>query len=291
MRTIWTPISIFFIFFATGYFLFLAGIGNLVDGFDVGKISSDLECSPSREVVSPPHSQIRKILSQNFYYLGKGSQCYVFESEDGQYVLKFFRYPRYRFPWFAKHLSLPPFLSAIQNEHLKTKKKKLNALLKSCKLAYLELREESGLIFIHLNKSTYLDQRIFLYDSLKRVNSVNIDNYEFLIQKKTELLYPYLARLIREGKETEAKEALSDLVTIIIHRFQKGIADNDAVIHKNSGFRNGKAQYLDVGQFIKDPKMKNRSVYQVEAKKITKTLRLWLEENDPKLAQFFEEIL
>src|ERR1700722_15254629 len=49
---------------------------------------SDLDCDGQKE--------LNTILSQDYYYLGKGCQSYVFSSQDDQYVIKFFKYQRFR---------------------------------------------------------------------------------------------------------------------------------------------------------------------------------------------------
>src|SRR3989304_3794415 len=36
--------------------------------------------------------ELKKTLSQPFTFLSKGNECYAFVSEDGQYVLKFFKH-------------------------------------------------------------------------------------------------------------------------------------------------------------------------------------------------------
>lgn len=275
--------------FVLGYLLVFAAIHHLTDGFALSKISSTLPYSKERE--TPSRVNVEKILDQPFYYLEKGSQCYAFESEDGRYVLKFFRQSRYRLPWFAKHLSLPTFLSKLQNQHLQRKEKKLNDLFTSCQIAYQELYEESGLIFLHLNKTSSLNQPVVLYDNLKRPRSIDIDRYEFLIQHKGSLIYPYLSQIIAQGKRNQVKKTLQGLITTLEERFQKGIDDKDAVLHKNMGFRNGKVQYLDVGQFSMNPKIKNPAIYRQKIKKIVQPLTLWLKERDYELALQFESIL
>ncbi|MFZ0565127.1 MAG: hypothetical protein WAM28_02940 [Chlamydiales bacterium] len=276
---------------ALGYLFIFAAVQHLSDGFALHKISSELAYSRARETPCFPSEKIKEILSQKFYYLEKGSQCYVFESEDGQHVLKFFRFSRYRLPWFAKHLLLPPFLSELQEQHLQKKEKKLYDLLTSCKLAYKELLEESGLVFLHLNKTSSLNQTVVLYDRLKRPFPIDIDQYEFLIQQKGEPTYSYLSKLIAAKEQNKAVKALQDLVDALTSRFQKKIGDRDAVIHKNMGFRNGKVQYFDVGQFYMDPKVQNPSVYKEEIKNIFRPLALWLKEKDPQLALQFEYVL
>ena len=93
-------------------------------------------------------------------------------------------------------------------------------------------------------------------------------------------IFPYLSALIDKGKKKEAKEALDSLVDLLRSRLQKGIIDHDPVIHKNSGFRNNQALFLDIGEFerqlCKNP--------QDEILGATRELHLWLQEQDQELA-------
>lgn len=282
--------KIFFIFFSLGSIASLFAIlalAHLSDGFSVNKITSSFPLSPKWEVASPKKEVVEKLLSQNFYYLRKGSQYYVFESEDRDIVLKFFRLSRYRLPGIAHLITSPAFLIEIRDRTEAVKQHKLDLLFQSCKIAYEELQEETGLLYLHLNRTSNLKKTILLFDRLKRVHPINIDEYAFMIQTRGEHIFPYLTRLLEHGKKKEAEKALDDLTTLLIRRMQKGIVDNDAVIHKNTGFRENRALFLDVGAFSKKRIFDRRS-YLYE---ITRTLRFWLEEQDPELARHFAETL
>ncbi|HEY4831359.1 MAG TPA: hypothetical protein VIH61_02245 [Waddliaceae bacterium] len=279
-------ILLFLLLLGGGYTLFLLAIWHLTEGFSVAKISSDLPYSSRWEVVGPSEKEAKALLMQNFYYLGRGSQCYVFESEDKQIVLKFFRLSRYRLPHLAKHITSPPFLVEIQNQKKRIKQRKLDALFQSCKIAYEQMQNETGLVYLHLNKTTSL-KTVVIYDKLKRPYCISLDNYAFIIQKRGEHIFPYLASLLKKGRTEEAQEALADLVTLIATRLNKGIADHDAVIHKNSGFRENRAFFLDVGEFTYEPSIDHDQ----ELWQSTTELRAWLNEKDPQLAGYFEFLL
>ena len=238
-------------------------------------------------MTNPPPEEIGSLLDQNFYYMGKGSQCFVFESEDKQSVLKFFRLNRYRVPKITQLLSFPAFLHSIQQEKQERKQYKLDALFHSCKIAFEELHEESGLLYLHLNKTSHINKKITLYDRLKRTYTINSDEYAFLIQKRGEQDYPYLTHLLEKGKKKEAQEALSHLASILSNRLRKGIADHDPVIQKNSGFRGNKALFLDVGEFAHEPCADPKQ----ELWHMTEELRSWLNLHDADLASDFENQL
>lgn len=266
--------------------VFFLAVWRLNNGFHIHKMESSLSFSPKWEVSNPSTWYLRNLLSQNFYYIGKGSQCFVFESEDKEFILKFFRHSRYRLPKLAELVKAPQFLRDIQDKKRKEKLEQLEALFSSCKIAYECLHEETGLIAVHLNKTHHLKTQVTLYDSLKRSMQIEIDDYEFVLQKRGEQIFPYITALLKKGLKEEAKEALADLASLIIRRSEMKIADNDAVIHKNSGFRNGKAMVLDVGGFSRVQSLDSHE----ELKQTTKYLKEWLTSQDREIASYFEHI-
>ena len=76
-------------------------------GFRLYKIESHLPYDPRWDVTFSPEdlTQAKEALNQPYAYLGHGFQCYAFQSQDGKYVLKFFRHQRLRLPEIV--LSLP----------------------------------------------------------------------------------------------------------------------------------------------------------------------------------------
>jgi hypothetical protein len=267
--------------------LFFYAYWHLNEGFSLSKIQGEKTFSARWEVEEPPLEEIRKLLDQHFYYLDRGSQCYVFESEDKQLVLKFFRHSRYRLPKLTQLFTFPAFLHEILQKKREAKEQKLDSLYQSCKIAFEELHEESGILFLHLNPTKHLCKQVILHDKLKRVHRLNIDDYAFVIQKYGEQVYPYLTRLLERAKKKEAKEALESLVAILSSRLEKGITDHDAVIPKNAGFLRNQAFFLDIGEFEK----KSCENPYLEIQKATDGLRRWLNEQDPELVSYLDRAI
>lgn len=261
----------FFILAIIGLAGFLSALNYLSDGFRLSKIAAALPASDHALPVT-----VRDQLSQKFFYLGKGSQFYVFESEDGQCVLKFFRMNRYRPFHFPSQWPLPSFLKTIQQIRLNEKERKLRKLFQSCQLAEEKLKEESGLMYLHLEETRSLKTEAILHDRLGRPFAVEMDIYPFLLQKKAEPALPYLARLIDEGKEKDAESAMNNLFALLVRRCQIGIQDGDPEIYKNAGFlKDGKALFIDIGQFEENLSLQAASVQNKEIEKTTRKLRQW----------------
>src|SRR5579871_1274024 len=64
------------------------------DRFMISKITSNRPYDPLFEVTGQSgeaESEVRRALSQKYTYLAAGGQAFVFLSEDGNYVIKFFK--------------------------------------------------------------------------------------------------------------------------------------------------------------------------------------------------------
>ncbi len=255
---------------------------GLADHFTLSQIKGELPTSSHTLSVN------RMIFQQDYFYLGKGSQSYVFESDDHQWVIKFFRLNRYRTPLLN---GLPPFLEEIQKNKAMAKQEKQEELFLSCRIAYKKLRQESGLVYLHLEKTNHLKQKLLIHDRLARPYVINLDEYAFLVQKKAEPLYSYLTRLMKQGDQEGVQEALGRMSNLLLKRFHKGVADHDPVIEKNAGFIDGEAIFMDTGQFYLSESLKEPQVYKKEGERVVRKLRRWLSQKDPCHAEIYLESL
>lgn len=254
---------------------------NQTDGFAMRKIMSDLSYNPQWVVEEPSNVQeIKEALSQPYRYLSKGAQSYVFASDDGKYVLKFFRHDHMRKePW---HYLLT---KENRSERQRAAEDKLFKDFASYKLAYNELKNETGLVYVHLNKTDHLSIDIPLYDKIGVQHHIALDRMEFILQKRAQLIFPALQEWIQANDIKAAKGALTELVNLLKERFTKEIYDKDPDLNTNFGFLGQHPVQIDVGRFKKDPFYSNRQVYQREIARITDNLKQWLDLNSPELSE------
>lgn len=232
--------------------------------------------------------QIHQVLSQKFTYLGKGCQSYVFESADKQYVLKFFKYQRFRTqPWIELFTFLPP-VEKYRLHKTAQKREKLENLFNSWKIAYEYLPAESGVLYIHLNKSRNLGKEVVIYDKVGFKHVLNIDDYEFLIQRKAKMLTAEINELVKSGNDAGAKKLIDDLLALIMNEYANGLADNDHALMQNTGVLDGRPIHIDVGQFVRNPQVKNPSLYKQELYNKTWKFHNWLKKNHHDLASHLE---
>lgn len=253
------------------------------DGFRIDKICSSLPFHPEWEVEAlgaEDIGEVKKILDQPFRYLGKGAQSFVFASQDGRYVIKFFRYD---------HMGEAPILKKLPFERTRQRVAKLEAKLEqdftSYKIAYDHLKEETGLVYLHLNKTETLQQKIELIDKLGISHFLSLDELEFVVQKRAELLYPALQGMMDKGQEEEAKELLSRLMALLVTRCQKGIFDKDPDLFTNFGVIHGRPIQIDPGRFKKDPSESDPQKYKDEIIRITDKLYMSLQKEYKTLGE------
>lgn len=249
------------------------------DGFTLLKIQGHQE--NRLEVASPDEEELIKNISlQPFDYLGKGAQTYVFVSRDRRYVIKFFRYfNKYRSP-----LETLPF--ARVQKTVQKRKAKQEKDFKSYLIAHERLKEETGLIYLHLHPTKNLKSTLTLYDKIKIQYKLSLDEMGFIIQKKADPFYPTLSRWIKEENWGKAQQALRGLVQLVLNRCQNGVFDKDPDLATNFGFLDGNPMQIDIGRFTLDATRKKPEVYKQDLVHIFKQLEKWLNTRSPDLAAY-----
>jgi hypothetical protein len=255
------------------------------DGFALYKILSSLafheEWVPATEPVVG-REELSGIFNQPFRYLAKGAQSYVFASADSQTVIKFFRLYHLRPPLWMSAISMPPALQPFKVGKMIEKRRELSKDFLSYKLAFEEMREETGLIYLHLNKTAHLNRRLKIYDKIGIAYELDLDGMEFLVQKRATLVYPCIEALMGAGGVDAAKGAISSLVNLLHLRCEKGIFDKDPDLNTNFGFLGGTAIQIDIGRF--DRRMSPVASAE-EILRITDNFRQWLDGKYPALAE------
>ncbi len=257
------------------------------DGFTLLKIQSTLRYDPRFET-GPPPERLASLLDQPFTYLNSGGQCYAFLSQDKTVVLKLFKHHLRRVPWLFDHLPLPQSYAALRQKQREKRASKLVRDFTSYTLCFHSLQEESGLLYTHLNKTKELGLHATLIDKLGIAHSLDLDNFEFVLQKKADLALGHLQRLIEREEFEEAKKRIDSIFTLILSRCEKGIYDEDPRLHCNLGFLEDKAMLIDVGRLRLDESRRQKEIYKRDVEKMVVPLLKWLEKQSPQLAKYLE---
>ncbi len=283
-----------FLYTAAAALIYYGGqlCNELTDGFSVARIHSELPYNPEWET-SPlsqaESAELDQALTQKFHYIGHGGQCFAFASDDDRYVIKFFKH-RIRKPYsYFYSATLPSPLEKLRARKYQKALFKHRRDFTSCKIAFEDLREETGLLYVHLNKGTQLNRTVAIRDKLGIEHQLPLDEVEFVVQRKAELVYAKIADIMAERDPAAARAALHGILDVIISRCKKGVFDEDPRIHCNFGFLGDRPIFIDVGRFTRDPSRKDPAVYNADIQAITKRFRHWLEEDYPELVTTLDE--
>jgi len=224
--------------------------------------------------------KISAILERPLTYLSKGNQSYVFESEGGEYVVKFFRYRFTRFK--VIHFCQTVLYSHIL--HKKTKDSfdvKINKTCKAARLAFVEAQKFTQVVFCHLNL-TQKTLPIVKITIPKGTYSIPLDRYRFVVQKK---VTPFVRAMQEARKEpSKMKVMINSFLALIEERSRLGISNTDPNLGPNFGFLEDQAVEMDFGNYRK---ISDQHISQRELEGFKSRLRHWLEKNAPEYVPLF----
>lgn len=230
----------------------------------------DLEHRPEWDTVLA--QEAAAILSQRFSFYKRGTESYVFLSEDGKTVLKFFSPSLIKRSW--KEKILRPFNDPKQKEL------RLIQTLEGYSLASKIPKERSGLLYTHLNLTEALLPKVILQDGLGRTCTIPLDRCRFALQKKTDL---YTEAFQRRTKDPLAIEQLIDsYLSWLDLRTSLGIRNADTEFKKNFGCLDDQALELDFGAYVSDPSFLHPLGRTEELLTFADRLRYWVHKNAPE---------
>lgn len=252
-------------------------------GFRLCKLISIQPC-----VDTPPPPGVDALLDQSFRYIGGGGTSFVFLGEDGKTVLKLFKHQHLFFKDFFFHFNFPGAMDSQRIRQIlfrerKNQHKRHPFFFKSCSIAFNELKEETGLVYLCVQPNLHFNRNIQLIDAWGISHSFNLSKTEFALQEKAQLLLPYLEELLKQGHLEEAKQAIDSLAIQIVKRCQKGISDRDPNLRINFGYIGKKAVEIDLGSYDLDPSLKSSFKSAKELFFVTSALQSWLKKRSPEL--------
>jgi hypothetical protein len=257
---------------------------RLTDGFQISHIMMDIDEDAYREI--PPLSQseqtnISKILNQKFYYLGKGAQCYAFLSEDGDYVLKFFKFKYFKPSFFVNLIpSIPPF-HRYKVQMIEKKKRRIHSLFESCRIAYQYNKEGAALVVVHLRPTKDRHQVVTIVDKIGFIHQIDLDSVLFLVQKRGETLQHRLTRELDQHNLDKAKRSIHQILAMHLIEYQKGLFDRDAGVLHNTGFIQDTPFHLDIGRLSKDEQIIQLDRHKQDLQSVIGEIDHWMKINYP----------
>ena len=224
--------------------------------------------------------EVKALLNQEFRYYKRGAQSFVFLSKDKSCVLKVFnnRFKRQRALLHALPFSYPK---------KKALEKRLETTYQSYHIAATTLREETGVLFANLAPNPGVPLFITLIDKLGIKHTISLKNCGFLLQKKSELVYPAIKRSMKRGDTKQARRIISSLINLVSRCHEKGIVNEDPSIRKNFGIQGKTCMVLDVGRLVGDDTLDASS--QDKKNHHFRRFRKWLKKKYPELLDHFDE--
>ena len=92
--------------------------------------------------------EIQEALSQRYTYFGCGGQSFVFFSDDGKYVIKFFKQHHFKAPTYLNYI---PGISKYRDRKYIKRRTRLEHDYLSYKTGFEELPHETEIVYVHLN--------------------------------------------------------------------------------------------------------------------------------------------
>lgn len=257
----------------------------LTDDFRISNITYEMPYEASWQI--PPlnpqeEANLDKILDQPWTYLGKGAQSYVFKSEDGRYVLKFFKFKHLRPSWFH---DLIPSIGPLKDYKAKQearKQRKLYGVFQSYKLAYDIDKEASGLNFIQLNVKGNPKRTVVVTDKLGIKRTINLEDVPFILQDQGQTFRNVLTELLQNGDVVTAEHRIGQILDMYAEEYKKGIFDHDHGVMQNTGFVGDRPLHLDVGKLLPNDAMKQKENAKQDAQVVAKNINEWIEKKYPK---------
>lgn len=275
--------------------MMLLGIGLYCcykKGFNIGKISSKLRYNEAWETEPLTHEQkeelIHQIFSQKFYFLSSGSLSYVFVSKNDKYVLKFFKMYKILPKNWLRDFPFSLF-EKYRFDHVEKKEHLFENIFRNFKIAFEELREESGLIYLHLNKTRELRKKVTLIDQEGKKIQVDLDSKEFVVQRKAMDICDYFLSFKGTQKEDELRRGVRNFLQLIASRCKKGYGDQNTDLRNNCGFVDGRIIFFDFDLLFADESLKNPHYLQMQILSAVEMFAHWAEQFYPDLANILQE--
>jgi hypothetical protein len=205
-------------------------------------------------------------------------------------VIKFIRYTKYELPFWMNALSFFEKGKSYRQRRLDFRQHKFFHSLQSYEIADQLMREETGLVFSHLQPTSCFAKSLLVKDRLGRKFSIDLDQCGFLLQRK---VVPLRSKFLTCKKHKDllgAKELTLSFLKTVQEMAKKKIVNCDYNCVKNSGVLENRVVFLDLGSFFSAKDKGNPSLAE-QMYVFTKHFRKWAIKEYPELLPFFEEEL
>ncbi len=232
--------------------------------FSLSKMIYEKSPPSPTSTTSPVH------LEQPLRFLGAGKQFYAFETADEKYVVKFMKWSRRR-PL--------PVLDLLHLDNMQASRARLAHNL-----------QQSGLNALnHLPHETQLvtpqpTDHFTLIDKLGITHTIPASSTHYYVQRKALPFPTYF-------KQKPSKEIIASFIHTVATQCRLGFSNLDPLIDRNYGVVDDQIILLDIGSFLKSPKLHHTAAIQHEIVLELIPLRAYLQDNAPEYVSAFDDLL
>ena len=236
--------------------------------------------------LSDDHDRFFYVVSQQaLRWVGKGSASFIFATSDNKYVVKFINVSQF------KTAPDPGLIEKTLARKKPGNDPRMEDIFQSARLSFDELSEETGVVYVHLNKTKEKIHGLKLIDSYGQSQRVCGDDTCFLMQRQARPVLKVLTELMDKGALDEAQRRIDQIFDLLMSLARKGYIDGDErVISNNSiGFTDDRAIYVDTFHFfsVKQLNFAQRMHYECQQRLLP--LERWLELNYPELGTYYSQ--
>ncbi len=275
---------------------FLMGFGLLICyksfGFSIAKITSCFTYDETSKI--KPLSDIEKnylvenVFPQKFYSLGSGRQYYIFISEDQQFILKFFKIRTHQRT--GKFNVLSRFFYRMLGFKQEMKDQLISAkMLNNYKYVYELLREETAIVYLHLDKTYEFLAGVTLIDEKGKEHHLDLNSIEFIVQRRAQKFYDHLNALVKQAKDEDLAASIRSFFQLIAIRCEKGFTDQNLDLRHSFGFIDNIAVRFDCATLSYDPAIKYPSNFRNAVLESAEKLQEWAQDNYPEATLLIQE--
>lgn len=229
------------------------------------------------------------LFDQKFYFLDKGCQAYVFESEDKKHVIKFLRHHKYRAHFWMRFAFLSKYVNEYKKHYVESKKERIKRNFSSYILSLAELKDLTQVEYVHLDTTEHIAKKICLIDRFGQKTYVDLDKAHFVVQKKAENLQALLLKAYSEKKYDLAHNLIDKYFVLLTKRILKNVINSD-----RSGFIRNTALFgedvieIDVGGYVKNENLSTKNGFEEEYNKFAFRLNRWARRKTPHIAKYIQ---
>ncbi len=258
-----------------------------VQGFSLKKITS--RTPTQEEHIGDELESIQALFDAPLTYIGSGNHTYAFVCADRSHVVKFFKQNHFGPYTWLDYLPLPEKLNPWRIPRKKAFATSRREAFGSLELAKKHLKDQTGLIYLHLCRTNNIKRKTKLIYSETRQPICNIDKMEFIVQNYAKVGFKHIHDLLDAGKKEEAMSHLASYLKLIRQRCEKGLADRDLQFFKNFGFVGDKPIEIDITDFCQKHAMKDKDNWAKEVKAASRELIDFVQNECPDLLDQFKE--